>query len=284
MPTTTSSGPSAAITASSFAKPASVAARSTVVTGRATVPVGSETATPVRAEPKVEREDFQLMAAVSLSRPACSASRTAPTFFPPASARVGSAAAPATDDRAQLADDRDRVEVGERLVEVHDERDLTVIRGREHDCQRILALAHLVGEVAQRTAARAGHFRNENSVLLVLPQDLHTRLRAAGLRLWLLRLTLELLDLGAHGFELLRASFEHRPPLAGGHGLDAARTAPDGAFAQNHERSDLGGRADVRASAELGRVLADLDDPHPLRRTSRRRASSRRACGPPRSA
>ena len=51
MPTTTCSGSSAAIMPSSFANPASVAARSTVATGRATVPVGSETATPVRAEP-----------------------------------------------------------------------------------------------------------------------------------------------------------------------------------------------------------------------------------------
>src|SRR5258705_2097224 len=38
---------------------------------------------------EVQREHFQLMAAVSLSRPASSASRTAPTFFPPASARFG---------------------------------------------------------------------------------------------------------------------------------------------------------------------------------------------------
>src|SRR5207253_3591011 len=104
----------------------------------------------------------------------------------------------ATDDRTELADDCDRVETGEGLVEVHDERDLAVVCGREHDGHRVLALAHLIGEVAQRTSGRSGHLRDEDSVLLVLPHDLGT----GGLRLWLLRLSLELLDLGAHSIEL----------------------------------------------------------------------------------
>src|SRR2546421_560307 len=127
MPTTTSSGSSAAITARSFANPASVAARSTAGTGRATVPVGSETATPAG--------------------------------------------------------------------------------------DSTLTLPSRVGELARGAAPRAGHLRDEDLVLLVLPEDLG----AGRLRLRLLRLALQELDLGAHRLELLRAPFEHRPSLAGGH-------------------------------------------------------------------
>ena len=111
MPTTTSSGSSAAITASSFAKPASVAARSTVVTGRATVPVGSETATPVRAEPKSSASTFNSTERAT-SCVAAGGERVAHRVDVLA-AGLGErrpAAAAAADDRAELADDRDGVD------------------------------------------------------------------------------------------------------------------------------------------------------------------------------
>ncbi len=50
-PTTTRSTSSSRTSRASSASPLSVEARSTTPSGRASVPVGSETATPVRAEP-----------------------------------------------------------------------------------------------------------------------------------------------------------------------------------------------------------------------------------------
>ena len=81
-------------------------------------------------------------------------------------------------------------------------------------------------------------------------------------RLRLLGVALELLELHANVLELLRAALEHGPGLAGGDRLDAPGAGADRAFAQDQERADLRGRADVGAAAELGRVVADLDDAH----------------------
>ena len=84
--------------------------------------------------------------------------------------------------------------------------------------------------------------------------------------------------------ELARAAVQERPRLARRDRLDPPRAGADGGLAEDHERADLGRRADVRAAAELAREAVDLDHAHLARRTSRRRASSRRACAPPRSA
>ena len=57
---------------------------------------------------------------------------------------------------------------------------------------------------------------------------------------------------------------EERPRLAGGDGLDAPGSGADGPLAHDRERADLGGRAHVRAAAELAREAVDLDDAHLL--------------------
>ena len=46
--------------------------------------------------------------------------------------------------------------------------------------------------------------------------------------------------------------------------LDPAHALRRAGLAQDHERADLGGRADVRAAAQLLRELGDLDHPHVL--------------------
>src|SRR4051795_10156561 len=50
------------------------------------------------------------------------------------------------------------------------------------------------------------------------------------------------------------------PRLARADGLDAPGSGADGPLAHDRERADLGGRADVRAAAELAREAVDLDD------------------------
>ena len=59
-----------------------------------------------------------------------------------------------------------------------------------------------------------------------------------------------------------RARAEQRPRLARGHRLDPPRARADRALGEDRERPDLRGRADVRAAAQLARVVLDLDDAH----------------------
>src|SRR6185436_17671413 len=99
-------------------------------------------------------------------------------------------------------------------------------------------------------------------------------------------------ELGPQLVALLRALVQERERLAGGDGLDPARTRTDGALGEDHERADLGRRADVRAAAELAREPVDLDDAHDLAvllaeehlRTEPARLVDRRLEGPYRAA
>ena len=77
-----------------------------------------------------------------------------------------------------------------------------------------------------------------------------------------LRLAPYVLQLGANRLELACPSVQDRPRFAGGDCLDAPRADADRLLAEDHERADLGGRADVRAAAELAGEAADLDDAH----------------------
>ena len=52
--------------------------------------------------------------------------------------------------------------------------------------------------------------------------------------------------------------------LAGRDGLDPARAGADRPLGEDHDRPDLGRRADVGAATELARVALDLDDAHLL--------------------
>ena len=61
--------------------------------------------------------------------------------------------------------------------------------------------------------------------------------------------------------------------------LDPAHALRRAGLTQDHERADLGGRADVRAAAQLARDVRRSRPRAPARRTSRRTASSRRAAG-----
>src|SRR5207249_9194725 len=123
---------------------------------------------------------------------------------------------------------------------------------------RVLPLAELIGEVPERAPTRAPHLGDEHRALPVLPDDV-----GAGRRLLrLLGVAAGLLELREHVLELAAPAFEHRPRLAGGHGLDAPRTGAHRPLAENHERADLRRRPHVRAAAELARVLTDLDDAH----------------------
>src|SRR6185437_4549522 len=54
---------------------------------------------------------------------------------------------------------------------------------------------------------------------------------------------------------------QKREGFARGHRLDPPGTRANGSLREDHERSDLGCRTDVRATAELPRVAVDLDDP-----------------------
>ena len=49
-----------------------------------------------------------------------------------------------------------------------------------------------------------------------------------------------------------------------GYGLQTPHAAGDAAFFQYLDQPDLAGRARVRAAAELGREVADADDPHAI--------------------
>ena len=80
----------------------------------------------------------------------------------------------------------------------------------------------------------------------------------------LLRLLAHLLELVAQRVRLARLLAEVRERLAGGDRLDAARACADRALAEDRERPDLRGRADVRAAAQLDRPAADVDDAHDL--------------------
>ena len=84
----------------------------------------------------------------------------------------------------------------------------------------------LVGEVAQRAAARALHLGDEHVALLVLPHDVGPD-SASACAFGFFASRRSLLELAAHRFELPRAAFEQRPRLARGHRLDAARAGAD---------------------------------------------------------
>src|SRR6185369_8360550 len=107
----------------------------------------------------------------------------------------------------------------------------------------------LVGEVAKGAVAHSFHLGHEHTVDAILPDELGA---ARGV-LRLLRRPARLLELGPKVVELPCARIEHRPRLAGRDRFDPADTRANRALPDDHERADLGGRAHVRAAAELAR-------------------------------
>src|SRR5262249_35045536 len=76
------------------------------------------------------------------------------------------------------------------------------------------------------------------------------------------RLLPQPLDLRAQLAGLVGPRVQQRPRLARGDGLDAPRAGADRPLGRDHERADLGGRAHVRAAAELAPDAVDVDDAH----------------------
>ena len=62
--------------------------------------------------------------------------------------------------------------------------------------------------------------------------------------------------------------------------LDPAHAGADRRLAEQLDQAELAGARGVRAAAQLAGVVADLDDAHLRRRTSRRTAPSRRSRAP----
>ena len=190
-----------------------------------------------------------------------SASGSRSASFPPARAIVGrppplpptSTAAPLTTSPA-LTLRRDG------LVEVGHELHASVLDRAEHDGRRRVPLLDAVGQLEQRVAREPVDLLHDDADAVSLD---HAGLgvgarRRRGARA--LQVTAQLLDLAADVVELARARVQVRPGLTGGDRLDPARPRADGALGEDREGSDLGGRPDVRAAAELGRVAGYLDD------------------------
>ena len=176
-------------------------------------------------------------------------------------------ASPASaDDRRDLADDVAGANLlGDRVVEVRDEVHRPVLARAEHDGRRRLPLLEAVGEVEQRVGRQPfDGLGDHGDTADHLDLGLDVGRRRGCLAARLLRLLAQLDELAAQLVELARTALEHRPGLTRRDGLDPAGARADGAFAEQHERADLGGRADVRAAAQLGRVAVDLDDAHDL--------------------
>ena len=123
-----------------------------------------------------------------------------------------------------------------------------------------MPLLEAVGEIEERVAVEPFDRLDDQVDAVLGPHDrLHLSPAAAPGRL-ALQLLARLLELGANGVELARATVEERPRLARRDGFDPARAGADGALREDRERPDLGGRAHVRAAAELARDALDLDD------------------------
>src|SRR4051812_34865016 len=244
----------------SSASPASVAARSTTPSGRASVPVGSETATPVRAEPKSSARTFTR--ASSRRDDVLRGSKRIGDAVRVLAARLGERRLPSpapADVLAELAHDLHGVEpaLDERLVEIDDEEHPPVVARRDDGAVGLLLLADPVREVPKGPALEALHLDEEDVALLVLGDDLRppTLLRA-------LRFLASVLELAAQRVGLARALVQQRERRTCGHGLDPARPGADRAFGEDGERADLGGRPHMRTAAELERPAVDIDHPH----------------------
>ncbi len=223
------------------------------------IPVGSETATPVRAEPKSSAITFTASAAATAFLPAASASRTPSGFLPPASASVGFPPPPPPmclpSSRTSCDASRPRpTSESSRLI---DEIRAAVVDGGDERAVRLLLLPQPVRQVAQRPALQRLRLDEQDVALRVDDLELDARLGRA-----LLRLLARAVELLAEQVRLARALVQQRERLAGGDRLDAPRAGADGALVEDHERPDLGRRADVRPAAELDRPAADVDDAH----------------------
>src|SRR5262249_50849181 len=124
---------------------------------------------------------------------------------------------------------------------------------------RVLRLADLVGEVAQRRALDRLHLGDHDVPGLVAIDHVGRPFAALALRLFS-----DFHELGAQLLRLTGPLVQEREGLAGGDGLNPAGPGADRALGEDHERADLGRRAHVRAAAELARVALDLDDAHLL--------------------
>ena len=175
-------------------------ARSTVQSGRASVAgrVGDGDAGACGAI--VERQDFQSLASRA-DFAVSSASPSASGFLPAGLGQRRPAAAPAADVFRRVADERDRVHplVGERLVEIEDEKGSAVVcRPEQHGCGAFL-LPDPVCEVAQVAARHAPRLDDDD--VAVARADLEVGL---GLLRRLIRLLARALELDAELFRLVR--------------------------------------------------------------------------------
>src|SRR5207247_10281123 len=164
------------------------------------------------------------------------------------------------DVLAEVAYELGRVEAAtdERLVEVDDQIDAPIVHGTDDHAGRLLLLPEAIRQLAQ--CAPLERLRlSENDATLVL-HDLE--LCGGGLRPRLLRLFPDALELRTQLVRLANRRVEIRMCLARRDCLDPPRASADRAFREDHAGTDLRGRPDVSASAELAREAGDLDDPH----------------------
>src|SRR5207253_1074903 len=119
--------------------------------------------------------------------------------------------------------------------------------------------AQAVGEIAKRPAFE--RLRLDENHVAVLIHDLEV---GAGLGPRTLRLLAHTLELGAQLLGFARLLVQPCERLAARQRLDPPRARADRSLGEDRERADLGGRAHVRAAAELARVPGDLDDANDL--------------------
>src|SRR5918994_147243 len=172
----------------------------------------------------------------------------------------GPAAALAADQRGCFTNDAGGVDTAalERLVEVDQELGGAVVPQPDDHGRRRVLLLQLVRDVERIAALHVDHeHRHVAGRGLARDGEVGAAAVAAD---GPLRLLAQLRKLCPQLLTLPGALVQEREGLARGDRLDPARTRAHGALRGDHERPDLGRRADVCAAAELAREALDLDD------------------------
>src|SRR5918993_291494 len=172
----------------------------------------------------------------------------------------GPAAALAADQRGCFTNDAGGVDTAalERLVEVDQELGGAVVPQPDDHGRRRVLLLQLVRDV-ERIAALHVDDEHRHVAGRGLARDGEVGAAAVAAD-GPLRLLAQLRKLCPQLLTLPGALVQEREGLARGDRLDPARTRAHGALRGDHERPDLGRRADVCAAAELAREALDLDD------------------------
>ena len=153
----------------------------------------------------VEREDSHLRSAARIMRSASAErarGRPIGVLAAGASHRAAAAATAADERRCALDDVRRADLVGDRVVEVRDQRHLAVVDAAEHDGRRSMALLEAVGEVEQRIAVEALDGLDDQVEAVLGPDDRLDLSPASAVRRLALELLARLLELEPNGVEL----------------------------------------------------------------------------------